>query len=196
MESKVNYIHVADNSGKDIQSLVNEKKDFSGLIELLEKEDFLDQNQLRELFLLKGLFENYNNPEFKKSGIVSILSQFAKGSNNEKNKTIAKTLIKRFSRIHVGTQAPAFTMSDHTGKPVQLGDFKGKYVYVDFWATWCTPCLKEMKLMPELVRKYGDHVQFLSISIDSDAERMRKFLKKKGYTDTDYNGNWSFLFFD
>ncbi len=61
-----------------------------------------------------------------------------------------------------------------------MGDFKGKYLFIDFWATWCKPCVEQM---PELASLYGkvdtDRVAFLGIVGEDRPDRLKKFLQKK-----------------
>jgi thiol-disulfide isomerase/thioredoxin len=81
-----------------------------------------------------------------------------------------------------GMPAPAFSFPDTTGTQISLVDFKGKYVYIDVWATWCYPCIREIPKLKELEQEFGDEIAFLSISIDDDKERWHKYVKEKALT--------------
>ena len=69
----------------------------------------------------------------------------------------AKELMEHIKKIEAGSpgaMAPVFTKTDIHGKPLSLADFKGKYVMLDFWASWCVPCRKSNPHMIELYNKY------------------------------------------
>ena len=81
-----------------------------------------------------------------------------------KEKLEMKTLFAK------GTPSPIFTnYENHNGKTSSLSDFKGKYVYIDIWATWCGPCKVEIPYLKKLESKYHDrNIEFVSISVDDD----------------------------
>ena len=64
--------------------------------------------------------------------------------------------------------APAFAMKDVDGKIVHLSDFRGKIVVLNFWATWCPPCRKEIPDFMELQKQYGAGVQFIGVALDEE----------------------------
>lgn len=74
--------------------------------------------------------------------------------------------------LATGTPSPAFSnYENHSGGTTSLNDFKGKYVYIDIWATWCGPCKVEFPYLRKLEAKYRDkNIEFVSISVD-DARR-------------------------
>lgn len=81
------------------------------------------------------------------------------------------------SRISKGKPAIGFTYPDVSGKNVSLADFKGKIVYVDFWASWCGPCRREMPYAKKLVEKYGRDIVFLFVSIDENEAAWKKAMQ-------------------
>jgi len=79
-----------------------------------------------------------------------------------------------------GKDAPAVTLKNLEGKPVSLADYKGKAVLVNFWATWCQPCLLELPWFIQFQEKYGkDGFQVLAISLDEEGPKVVKpFVEK------------------
>lgn len=74
-----------------------------------------------------------------------------------------------------GTGAPKFTLKDREGNPVELESLHGKYVLLDFWASWCKPCRASMPGLKELYCQYHEKgFEILGISIDTDAEAWKR----------------------
>lgn len=83
-----------------------------------------------------------------------------------------KTIVKN------GEKAPVFKYADINGKMVSLSDFKGKYVFIDIWATWCGPCKYQLPYLKELEKKMeGKKIVFVSISIDDDRDKWKAYVK-------------------
>jgi thiol-disulfide isomerase/thioredoxin len=77
--------------------------------------------------------------------------------------------------------ATNFTLKSIDGKSYTLSDFKGKLVYIDFWASWCGPCIREMPAGEALKKKYaGKDIVFLNISIDEDEYKWRESVQRLG----------------
>lgn len=84
-------------------------------------------------------------------------------------------------KFAVGTVAPDFTAFDADGKKVTLADFKGKYVFLDFWASWCGPCKPQMPFLKAANEKYkGKNMVMLGISLDKTKEAWTKAIEREG----------------
>ena len=81
-----------------------------------------------------------------------------------------------------GVEAPDFTVVDaETMDDLPISTYRGKYVVIDFWATWCPDCRKDVPKMKELYEKYGsDEIIFIGISFDNNDEVWMKYLRENG----------------
>ena len=74
-----------------------------------------------------------------------------------------------------------FVLEDQDGEQTQFDAFKGEVVFINFWATWCPPCVAEMPDIHRLYEDQKDQVRFIMISLDQDEEKAHKFISKKGF---------------
>jgi thiol-disulfide isomerase/thioredoxin len=85
---------------------------------------------------------------------------------------IYKELERQLDTIH---SVYALRLTDVSGRVVELSAFKNKYVVIDFWASWCGPCLANVPYLNKLIKSYGgDSIGFVSISVDSDLKKWEK----------------------
>ncbi len=74
--------------------------------------------------------------------------------------------------------APDITLTTLEGKPVKLHDYKGKIILLNFWATWCTPCIAEFPQFMRLAKAMPNDLVILAVSIDDDKAAIGKFMKR------------------
>ena len=81
--------------------------------------------------------------------------------------------------ISVGQQAPDFVTKDESGKEIRLSDFRGKLVFLNFWATWCAPCIEEMPDLNTLNETFKDRkFQMMAVSVDTNWKVVKDFYEK------------------
>jgi thiol-disulfide isomerase/thioredoxin len=102
----------------------------------------------------------------------SLLMAFLRGGDN--------LATPRFDASQTGSRADfSWPVADLDGKPVDLGRYRGKAVFLNVWATWCGPCVAEM---PSIARLSADprlkDVAFVGVSVDDDDEPVRRFVKE------------------
>ncbi len=77
-----------------------------------------------------------------------------------------------------GAEAPKFSLPGFDGQTYSLDDFKGQLVYLDFWATWCGPCRREIPHLKRLKDEYkGKPIAFVAISVDDNKAAWEKMVK-------------------
>ena len=83
----------------------------------------------------------------------------------------------------VARQAPSFVLTLFDGRTIKLEDFRGKVIFLNFWASWCVPCRAEAKTLEAAWKKYKEQrVVFLGINIQDKEEEARAFLEEFGIT--------------
>ncbi len=91
-------------------------------------------------------------------------------------------------KLSEGAPAPDFSITRNDGKEMMLSELKGRVLYIDLWATWCAPCLKEAPAFEALAEKYAgnDNILFVKISTDTNEKAWKNFIATKGKGHTQY----------
>ncbi|MGX7666608.1 redoxin domain-containing protein [Flavobacterium pedocola] len=103
-------------------------------------------------------------------------------STDAKFKENLTTKFNKIKTLTPGNVSPKFDYENFKGGKTSLESLKGKYVYIDVWATWCGPCRREIPSLQKVEEQYhGKNIEFVSLSIDTkkDYEKWRKFVEEK-----------------
>lgn len=107
------------------------------------------------------------------------IAAFNKDVKDAKKIEAFNKLCNQWKMIAVGQPSPDFKGENMEGKIITLADLKGKFVYIDVWATWCGPCRGEIPHLKKLEEKYhGKDIEFVSLSCDQDKEAWKKMVVK------------------
>ena len=132
------------------------------------------------VFLFKQTFYNNSTDENE-----ALLQQIPANFQNDETIVRIKEMTDKQKKTAVGTQFVDFEMQTPEGKAVKLSDYvgKGKVVLVDFWASWCGPCRREMPNLVETYAKYkGKNFEIVGVSLDQDGAAWKEAIKKLNMT--------------
>ncbi|MCP4442407.1 MAG: TlpA family protein disulfide reductase [Aureispira sp.] len=114
--------------------------------------------------------------------VLPIYEDFIKDNPYFELDRLVLDAFQQANQFMAGTPAPNFELLNSKGKVVKLSDYKGKVVYLDFWATWCRPCMKKLEELKPLEASFeGKDIVFLHISLDASASTWQKTLQKKQF---------------
>lgn len=85
-----------------------------------------------------------------------------------------------------------FSLKDINGNNINISDYKGKKVFVNFWATWCPPCNQEIPYINQISKENQDEIKVITVNLGEEKDTVQKYIKQKGYDMTvllDSNGD-------
>ena len=170
------YIYLKTNKKNNLDRetpiLLRTEKTFEIINEIVSSE-------IIKNYLLSSNIDNYMN----RAGVdydKNLVKQFNKQCTSKDYKEEIAEKIENLKGLVEGKPAPSFTGNDITGKEYSLSDFKGKYVYIDVWATWCSPCLGQLPHLEKLEEEFKNKdIVFVSVSVDSDKAAWETMIKDK-----------------
>ena len=117
--------------------------------------------------------------------IMLIMTAVAGGCSPQSSRVSALRPGENAPAPQVGRSAIDFSLVDLDGNQFSLSDFRGKTVFINFWATWCPPCRAEMPDIEEIYQKYKEDVMVIGVDVVEPEELVRTYVEK---------GNFSWLF--
>ncbi len=163
--------HVLDEAGKDIRQYYPKV-----LAEMNYIGEHFDNEKVRESLIhhLAFTYVEGNGTD----NIADLRNIYYTYVTSPYLNAIFKQACAKWDKAAVGKPSPDFKGVDINGKQMSLKDFRGKYVYIDMWATWCGPCQKELPFLKKLAEKYkGRNITFVGLSIDADKAKWEARVK-------------------
>ena len=143
-----------------------------------ELDESFSNNMIRSTLMYD--FLNLYMTYIDQDAYVTYLEKFNGINSNQKKGNKLNKQFADWKKLAKGTQAPNFNYVSFSGDSLTMDDFKGRYVYIDVWATWCGPCLRELPSLEKLQEDFKDkNVTFMSVSIDNTPEPWRKMVANK-----------------
>lgn len=187
LKQLVEKIKAKINTGANTEAaLAEDLKGFDAILAAHkgEQTDDLAQVRLMQAILYLQVFQNFDKGEallkqikmdFPKTQVAQKVDQFLSMLTKQKEAEQMK------AGLAAGVQFPDFKEQDIDGEPLSIAKFKGKIVLVDFWATWCGPCVAELPNVLKAYKKYHDKgFEVIGISLDKDEAKLKAFIAEKG----------------
>lgn len=174
---------LSQNSGQDSALQVVRKKIETSELQLQHLiRNYLDDAKYFSLTLI-GI--NYLNPVHDRQYLDSLVNTFPKRFPNNSEADSFRKLVSaniaqlNSSGINVGDKAPDFTLQNTAGESIRLSSTQGKYVFLDFWASFCAPCRAESGHKVQLAKDYSDkNFTIFSVSLDADKNKWQAAIQK------------------
>ncbi len=169
--------YASSQKGQSLYNIINVKADYDLLSEFMKGDKFLKADSLRELVILKNLWDFYFSADFAPEAVATITSALQQKTKVKQHKKIANNMLAYFNKMQTGSLAPGFSARTKEGTMGTLSSFKGRWVYLNFFSTANTESMREMPKIDALRKKFGDKVVFVSICLDDSLKTYTNYLK-------------------
>ncbi len=186
LEKIVHAVQAKAQAGKNAEAdYADEIKQFDALLEKhkAEKTDATAEILMAEAGMYAQLFED---PEKASALLQKLKSDYPDTTPGKRADSLITMLAQQAEATKVqrglmpGKPFPDFSETSLDGKPLSLASYKGKVVLVDFWATWCGPCVAELPNVLKAYEKYHDKgFEIVGISLDQEKDALTKFTADK-----------------
>lgn len=152
--------------------------------------------KIKEIMIARYLFFNHFRTFDITPVVDSVFIQWKEQYPNSEYLNTLENQLKQNQTLAPGTVAPEIMGVTPEGDSLYLSDLKGKVVYIDVWATWCGPCIKEFPYAKQLQDEFNNNkkVAFLYVSVDREVDKWQKYLSQnqlKGFHINSSDGNFS-----
>lgn len=153
------------------------------------KKIFVEPAVLEEVYysFLKDFISYYGA-----ESVSNVYSEYKNITSNKKRLTELDKIFAEYNQLAPGQASVDWSFPDINGKTFSLSQFKGKYVYIDVWASWCGPCKKEIPLLKTLKEKFANkNIEIIGISVDENRADWVNAINTYTMTGTQlYAGGW------
>lgn len=169
--------YASTKNGGNIYNSINAFADYKDLKNKFKEDKSITNDTLRELLILKGLIDFYYSPDFDKKQVQSVIEQLYRETKVQEHKNISFNILQIINQLQPGAKAPDFVANDKNGLSVNLYNYKGKHVYLNFFSSESETSQKEMQKIIDLKKKFNDKVSFISVCLDDSIKTYKAYLK-------------------
>ena len=173
---------------RNLPVILNREKDYAGLNEILVRDASLENDSLRELVLLKELYDGFYDPRNIRSSMLQLLDSLHANTDIEGHRILVRDIMLEITRLLPGYAPPDFSLYDQDSTLVRLSDFQGEYLYLMFCNSFSYYCVKEYEYLKILQQRLQGQIKVLTILVDDSFQSMRDLLRNNPYP-------WTFLHF-
>jgi len=169
--------YASTKNGGNIYNSINAFADYKDLKNQFKEDKSITNDTLRELLILKGLIDFYYSPDFDKIQVQSVIEQLYRETKVQEHKNISFNILQIINQLQPGAKAPDFVANDKNDQSVNLYNYKGKHVYLNFFSSESETSQKEMQKIIDLKKKFNDKVTFISVCLDDSVKTYKAYLK-------------------
>ena len=178
MTAYYNYVR------RSIATLVNKGLEELAPNDLIRREVKYIVENYKDSTLVEELIHDFVYEYILECGLEGqedLVEVYKKNVKSEAKMALFEQMCNTWSSLCPGTPSPVFNLPDMNGKMVSLESMRGKFVYIDLWASWCGPCHREIPFLKRLEKKFaGKNIVFVGISCDTDKEAWLKSMQNEG----------------
>jgi thiol-disulfide isomerase/thioredoxin len=177
---------ILGSKGSELLKLLTLENDLKSANKYIQQQLKVNNEAFAELYLLYGIYDIYFDKVFNQKSAFSLLNQISKTGKTKENQRIASNILNKLSYYGTNNVAPTFSLYNSNKELIELKQFKGKFIYLNFWASWSLISVKEMQIIKSLHKTFGDKIEFISINLDDNFEDFKA-------THNRFKYNWTSL---
>ena len=167
--------------GKKIYTYINRNRNYFNLLELVKNDLSTSNDSLPELVILKSIFEGFYQEKFSNTGLFEILDSLRANTKIVAHRIFAEQIREDVTRLMKGFPAPDFALENTADSITELNALKGKYIYLGFCSARSYPCMKQFRLLNELMKKFSENLTIVIVMADNDISIVKKFAQDYGF---------------
>jgi len=167
--------------GRRIYACINRDRNYFSLLELVKDDLSASNDSLPELVILKSIHEGFYQERFSNKGLFEILDSLQVSTKIAAHRFFAEQIREDVTRLMKGFPAPDFALENTADSITELSTLKGKYVYLGFCSARSYPCMKQFRLLNELLKKFKKNLVIVIVMADNDISIVKQFAVDYGF---------------